>query len=211
MPSFNWICNLCGRENYGGDRHCACGQTKSTALAATPRKNIISAHVCDGSGWSPDIETNIGLEVLDDRLQLIVGDREIIVEYSKIVSIQVEGFVQKRNAGLTGGGFGTKAAIKGIYAAHLINTITTRTRKWVTVEIFANDGMVVLLLPNAEEVDIKKLFRKAQDSIVANSKKKKAHIEGTVVSELERLAALLEKGVLTKAEFLAAKEQLLKR
>jgi hypothetical protein len=173
-------------------------------------RTVISAFVCDGSGWSPEIESSIGLEILDDRLILISDGVETSVNYSNLISIQIDGHVHKKNAGLVGGGFGTKAAIEGIYKAYIIKTITTRTKKCTTVEIRATDGTVTLLVPDTEEFAMKKLFRKAQDAIVAKAETLIHLNAGTITSELERLGELLHQGILTKAEFQAAKKKLLK-
>jgi hypothetical protein len=168
-----------------------------------------NAHVLDGSGWSPAIGSSVVIKVLENEFSFSGVGEEVKIPFSKLSSVSVEGFTQTKSANLVGGGFGAKAAIEGIAIASVINSLTKRTKKWVIASIESVEGKALLLIPEVSDMQIRKYFRPAQDAIASNASGGVKESKDGIAEGLVQLSQMLEKGLLTRAEFNLAKKRLL--
>jgi hypothetical protein len=134
---------------------------------------------------------------------------EYVLPLTALRSIDVHGSSSTKNFGLGGFGFDLKTAAKSIAFAKIVNRLTTKMKSWVLVSIESNMGRVTLLFPNAGEIPVRHLFRPAQDRALEFSNKPQGLQDDDLVSGLERISALHEKGILSDEEFKKMKEKLL--
>jgi len=193
----------------GADVNCqSCGLSVSSEVNYS--QGFVTGHVMGGSGWAPPIGEIVSIVISDVELLFRSTSKKIFrVEFSDLSEIEIKGFSSTSSFGLTGGGFGFRGAADGILAASVINSLTTRTKEWVIVNVIGKTGSVELLITNAKEMPVRKLFRKAQDGLVQSASPHLTESKDSIASSLERVIALFEKGLLTEVEFQAAKAKIL--
>lgn len=118
------------------------------------------------------------------------------------------------NAGIGGGGLGLEGAVVGIGAAALINALTTKTTTntvlylaWRGAEIFLHTSQHT---PEEARLLLSHVFLaidEASTSTIVPSGRQEA---GDLVAQFERLASLLESGVIDADEFKLAKARILR-
>jgi len=170
----------------------------------------LNCHVLDGAGWAPPIGEIVSIEISDAELILsVTSSKKFSVSFSDLSNISIMGYSSTTSAGITGGGFGVKGAAEGILAATIINSLTSRTKEWVIVNVSGKTGSVRLLIADSQEMPVKKLFRKVQDGLVQSANQHVIEPKDSIASSLERVISLFEKGLLTEDEFKAAKAKIL--
>lgn len=184
--------------------------------------------VLDGVGWAPSAGSRIALAVFKGSLGFGPEPYEsptTIVPYSNLTDITFEHRTKttRSGGGFMGGGFGLTGVAEGMAIAALLNSLTTRTSTthWVIAQVLAHDGKMTLFMDNWAFQGASQLFRVPRDYIVSShavaldqesqSPRVSAGGEVDIVSELERLSALLASGALTDDEFVSAKLLLLRR
>jgi hypothetical protein len=155
---------------------------------------------------------------MDDRFDLVSGDGSAILTSVPLESLQdmsIGGQSLTRGGGFFGGGFGAKGAVEGIAIASILNSLTTKKRTWVTIDLVADNGWVQFQLDGADTLDIRNRLRVLADAVLsrhAGAKQSEQEVSQShvdIVSALERLVNLLDTGALTEQEFQLAKERLL--
>jgi hypothetical protein len=161
------------------------------------------------------------LSVFDDRLTLHEGEnswgRTITVPIEALRDLRIEGQSITKGGGFVGGGFGVTGAAEGMLIATVINKLTTKTTKLVTIALIADNGWVELRLEGKDALVVRQALRTVLDAVFAYqnalagtpSQSQDEEKRGDLVSELERLARLRDDGALTDKEFASAKARLL--
>lgn len=112
------------------------------------------------------------------------------------------------NLGLWGGGFGLKGAAKGMLAASVLNSLTTRTD--IDTVVALSDASQELYFhydketPDSLRMRLASVFVKLRSDSASSSK-----AEPNLVTDLSRLVELRDSGALSEEEFAAAKQRLL--
>jgi len=79
----------------------------------------------------------------------------------------------------------------------------------VLVSVASDLGRVVLLILDVQEIPVKNFFRPAQDRALQLSRRVDDEFKDDLVTSLERIADLFDRGLLTEEEFLLMKKGLL--
>jgi len=136
---------------------------------------------------------------------------EEFVPYADILALQISGSTTHSNAGVFGGGFGVAGAAEGMLAASVINSLTSKTTTYSLVRIAARAAEYVFVSHVVDSGSLGMMltpvqFRMRQAQASASS----PPTAGTsVADELAKLAQLRDAGILSDAEFTAAKARLL--
>lgn len=114
------------------------------------------------------------------------------------------------NLGLWGGGFGVKGAAKGMLAASILNSLTTKTD--IDTVIALSDATQELYFhydketPEDLRIRLAPVFVKLRANPAVTTES-----NSSLVTDLSRLVELRDSGALSEHEFVAAKERLLSR
>jgi hypothetical protein len=179
---------------------------------------VFRLSVVNGAGWAPPIGNIARLLLFEDRIEIGSAtelSKRLPIPLTRFLDLRIEGQSLSRGFGFFGGGFGVKGAAEGMLAASVLDALTRRTQKWVTIELVTDDGWVQLRLDDADVIQVREDLRVLADAIVSRQSTS-AHSgsdltqNGTdLVTALERLSKLREDGALSDEEFLQAKEKLL--
>jgi DNA-directed RNA polymerase subunit RPC12/RpoP len=137
------------------------------------------------------------------------------IPYAQIHSIQVDGTSTRRNAGMMGGGFGIAGAAEGMLAASVINSLTARTTVNTILRIAAASSEFVFVSDTIEskslEMFLTPVYPRVRQARAPEASSTSAPQASTssLADELGKLAKLRDDGVLSDAEFAAAKGRLL--
>ena len=154
--------------------------------------------------------TSQGLAIRAPRVQAVHPLGEVI-------AFEIGGPGKKKhNLGLIGGGFGLEGAAKGIFAATVINSLTTFTTITTFLLLKTTCGEVAMVNDTIPPEWMKRVFSDTLVSISRQSAAPQVVVQqptvtsvASVAEEIERLAALHASGHLTDEEFQAAKRRLL--
>ncbi len=143
------------------------------------------------------------------------------ISYSEVRSLSVGGrgaVTTTTGGGWIGGGFGVEGAVEGAVMAQMLNKLTTRSKTTVETLVHLNAGSqdVVLLneqvTPMVLETRLAPVFRRLEDAHrTSGGRASEATASIDPLAQLERLAALRDRGVVTPEEFAATKAELLRR
>lgn len=168
-----------------------------------------------GSGF--DLETGAICSVLtlpdavDIRAE-VFGVGIATIPYARLTGIDIAGGAITRGGGFIGGGFGVAGAAEGMLVASLLNSLTRRTT--IDLAIASIDGELLLnhsvIPPDELRRRLSVLFTRfnAARHNQAGAAQPSAQ---DPVSQLERLAELHAKGLLTPDEFEAARRVQVRR
>lgn len=156
------------------------------------------------------------IRVLVEEAGLVVsqtGREDLVLEYGELDAISAGGAglqVDTRGGGMIGGGFGVAGFVVGAASAALYNRLTTRTDVVVeTLLRIEGDGIeMVLLTPEVLPEDLDLEIAPARTRIKSAARSANAPA-ASVGQQLKELADLRDSGVLTEAEFSAAKAKLI--
>ena len=173
--------------------------------------------VIDGAGWSPPIGSTGYLWVFGDRIEIGSMGSAATIRNTQLLNVSIDGSTTRTGGGFIGGGFGAKGAVEGMLVSSALNALTTKTAKWVVIEIAGEGGWVSAQLNGADVLPIKRALRGISDWVIANRSQPEPQLSEIsdpssgqdLVSQLERLGTLLASGVLTPEEFQKAKSRLL--
>ena len=188
--------------------HCGSSQMENIATKNFREERLIGS-VLSGAGWAPPVGRYCAVTVNSSQVTLSWDGGQAVVSIENLKEIEINGHSSTSSAGIFGGGFGLQGAAEGMLVAGLINKMTTKTKTWVIAKITGLAGNVELFIPNSNALTANTFFRPALDAIATNSAVGKTPSDEGIVAQLERLAALVEKGLLTTEEFQAAKTKLL--
>jgi hypothetical protein len=187
-------------------------EVKPCILPDPNHKSGVNFAVLGGSGWdlANSLWSSVQLVISEEALILspVHGGPVTSIPIDTLMAIEAYGpGTTSTNAGLVGGGFGLEGAALGILAASVINAATTRT---------ATNTFLRLATPCAElflhtsEVEPTPLRMKLSPAVVRVEAKRLRILPALGLSaEIRALHALLQDGLITDAEFGAAKNKLL--
>jgi Short C-terminal domain len=166
-----------------------------------------------GSGYPlrPGIHTRIAFD--GEGVHIANPEGNIVIAYADLVELELAGpGTVATDAGIVGGGFGFKGAAEGMLAASVINRVfrkrTTHTIVWIRSvsgelcfhhDIDDPDSLRLRLSP----VFVRLREESKSDSVPSSP------VGHELVYQLERLASLHERGLLSHDEYAAAKARLL--
>jgi hypothetical protein len=135
------------------------------------------------------------------------------IPYERITDIEIAGRAVSRGGGFIGGGFGLEGAAEGMLVASFLNALTTRTTIDTGLAIASLDGE---LLVNHHAIGRDHLRRRlsvmfTRLNAARHQGRDRTRSATSPISQLERLAALYGKGMLTAEEFEAARAAQVKR
>lgn len=185
--------------------------------AESPSATLGPVVMLDGAGWAPEIGSRCLLDVYRDRIELGSTVAMSVVTLDSLRDLRVGGQSVTSGGGFFGGGFGAKGAVEGMLISTVLNSLTTKKSKWVTIRIVADGGWVDLRLDNYDVLPVRNTLRVLADWVIANQSSdpysaapdSPASSEPDLIASLDRLVEHRNSGVLTEAEFLAAKSRLL--
>jgi len=182
-----------------------------------PRLVLQGLQVIDGAGWAPRVGTLVRLLLFNDRFDIGPNNGAIppaTVLLSTLQDLRIEGRSISTGGGFLGGGFGVTGAAEGMAIASVLNSLTAKNRKWVTIELIADLGWVRLQLDGANTLEVRDQLRLLADSVVTRRSLQDGSESPTsdtdLVSALERLVKLRDMNALSEEEFQTAKESLLR-
>lgn len=174
--------------------------------------------VLNGAGWAPEIGSRGMLRLYSDHIELGSIGHISEVRLTSLRDIEIEGQSVTSGGGYFGGGFGVKGAAEGMLAAAVLNSLTTKRHKWVTIRIVAQGGWVEIRLDNYDILPVRNILRSLSDCVIANRSPNEPSTQSDQIatehqldlaSQLKELAELHRSGALTDKEFVAAKHRLL--
>jgi len=186
-----------------------------------PERRCLSFTAVSASGY--DLIADDACRVLFTSRSVVIASQrlsarsEILVDDILAIEIGGPGAVTS-GGGFIGGGFGTKGFVEGAVLAGALNSLTTTTTVDTLLEIRTRTGQAMLhtssRTPQGLRVVLAPLIARvdrATTSTVTPSGTTADLPSGTnLVEDLERLAALLDRGTLSPAEFETAKARLLR-
>jgi hypothetical protein len=167
-------------------------------------------------GYFPGVEFTAGatydVRFLADRLAVLpCGSVEPMGElaYREIEKVDIGGpGLVKSGGGFAGGGFGVAGAAEGMAIAAVLNAATTRTKIKTVIQVQAAHAEMFFLhtrtAPEALRIALSRAIgalREARAEHANSSPGDGPPGPATVVSELAKLASMLESGLLTRKEF----------
>ncbi len=171
---------------------------------------VIFVDVVDGTGWAPPVGSKVEVTLSPDQVVLRNSQsEEFRCALGDITDVHINGNTRTSGPRIFGGGFGVKGAIEGIAAATLVNRLTSKSHKWVTVTIAGRTGRVVLVAADMAELQMRAFFRPVQDRLIKLKSGSGAVQNEDLVTTLERLVSLHESGVLDDSDFELLKERAL--
>lgn len=137
------------------------------------------------------------------------------IPYAHVQALEATGTTTRRSAGLIGGGFSLTGAAEGMLAATVINSLTTR-RRINTILRIATISAEYLFVSDSIDSDRLRMFLipiqpriRAAQATAPSLVMSPPPASSSVADELTKLARLRDEGVLSEAEFTAAKTRLL--
>lgn len=163
------------------------------------------------AGTRIPIGSSCVIDFSGDGTRLTSSGVEEFVPYADIHALQISGSTTHSNAGVFGGGFGVAGAAEGMLAASVINSLTSQTTTYSLVRLAAKAAEYVFVSQRIDSGSLNMMltpvqFRIRQAQASASSPPTAA---ASVADELAKLAQLRDAGVLSEAEFTAAKARLL--
>jgi hypothetical protein len=233
----SFACLACRRESGTSkwtDRKASLVEVAKVGLDegvhADPHRRVVSGSVVTSTGFAkmpPGLYClvdfhRVGVSVYPDQHTqgAPVGT---LFRYADVRSLSVGGrgtVTTRTGGGWVGGGFGIDGAVEGASMAALFNALTTKTKTSTETLVHLNAGThdLVLLNQSITPLDLQTrlapVFARLEDAHripVAQPEPGQAKAGPDPVEQLERLAALRDRGVVTAEEFDRTKADLLRR
>ena len=180
------------------------------AIAVVPRCRVLGGHglpATTGELWE--------LVFTPESLRLVDPvHNETLVPYSDVTAVEIGGpGARKAGGGFIGGGFGLQGAAEGMLIASALNMLTTRTTintviciQTTTAELFLHQSE---LTPDALRMRLSRVFTILRQRTESTSVVPGNAGEEHAVERLTKLAALLDRGLITDEEFQKLKADIL--
>ncbi len=131
------------------------------------------------------------------------------VAYAEITNLSIGGPGKiQEGGGFIGGGFGLEGFAVGAGAAGVLNALTTRNRIETLIGLRTDSGELVFLCTSVDPptlgLQLSRVRALVQSASSANQSR------GDTVTQLEKLADLVDRGYLNRSEYDALKQSLLK-
>jgi DNA-directed RNA polymerase subunit RPC12/RpoP len=151
------------------------------------------------------------IDFSSDGARITSSGVEEFVPYADIHALQIGGSTTHSTAGVFGGGFGVAGAAEGMLAASVINSLTSKTTVYSLVRLAARAAEYVFVSHVVDSGSLDMMLTPVQFRIRhAQAAPSSSPTPATsVADELAKLAQLRDAGVLSDAEFTAAKARLL--
>jgi hypothetical protein len=165
---------------------------------------VPDCRVLGGHGLSLKVGQVLALIFEQDKLRSC-AENEDTVPYDDITAIEIGGpGATQAGAGFFGGGFGLQGAAEGMLIATALNMLTTRTKintaiclQTRTTELFLHHGDVT---PDALRVRLSPVFTMLRQRQGAESRNRDDATDH-LVDRIAKLAELLDRGLISQAEF----------
>lgn len=168
------------------------------------------------SGFPVEIGSCCSVLTLPDAVDVraeMDGDGVATIPYANLTKIDISGETSTTDAGMIGGGFGLQGAAEGMAVASIINALSRKTSIHTWLWIASPYGDLRLhhgsLLPSQLSRWLEPLFRRYQ--MAQHIATAAPASNDDPISQLERLAALRDKGLLSEEEFHAARARQIRR
>jgi hypothetical protein len=225
-----WRCGRCGSGNASAIEFCAaCGSDRSTAVspyvaADTPELDALGSRtltylrdVALLGGYAPEAAIAIGerydARFLTDRLGIF--PRHLIEplhesDYGEIEDVEIGGpGLVKTGGSFVGGGFGARGALEGMALAAVLNALTTRTSIKTILRVQAKESELFLLYTRSTPQQLRMELSRPL-AVIRAAKPATPQAPSSSVSELSRLAEMLQTGLITREEFDHFKAELMR-
>ena len=231
---FGLQCRSCGEHSprkRWDERQATLGDVATAGLDAGPHadpdRRILKGWVAASTGF-PHVQRGVLGRLDFDKPAIFVfvdgpepSPPVATITYAGVRSLSVGGrgaVTTTTGGGWIGGGFGVEGAVEGVLMATVLNSLTTRSTTTVETLVHLNAGSQSLVLlnqqltPMAVETRLAPVFARLQDAHKAREEPP-AVTAATIdpLAQLERLAGLLDRGIVTPEEFAATKAELLRR
>lgn len=163
------------------------------------------------AGTRIPIGSSCVIDFPSDGAHISSNGLEEFLPYPDIHALQISGSTTHSNAGVFGGGFGVAGAAEGMLAASVINSFTSKTTVYSLVRIAARTAEYVFVSHVVDSGSLEMMLTPVQFRIreAQAGPSSPSIAAASVADELGKLAQLRDAGVLTDAEFSAAKARLL--
>ena len=192
-------------------------ELEAQALAYLPRMTFLG-------GYLPEAELERGnaydLRFLSDRLAVFPEGQTpwlADVPYLDVEDVEIGGpGLIKTGGGFTGGGIGLASAAEGVAIAAVLNTLTSRVKIKTVLRVQSRSAEIFFLNRRLEPDQLRIELSRALGAIRQVESSKEAPTPADrpsearpILDELERLASLLDRGLLTREEFDTLKSRLI--
>lgn len=191
------------------------------ALELDVRSLVSLREVAYLGGYAPGAALTAGqrydVRFFEDRLAVFACHRaQALAEapYSQVEDVEIGGpGLVKNGGGFSGGGFGLGAALEGMAIAAALNALTTRTSVKTVVRIQATGCELFLLhtrlAPEELRIQMSPPLAAIRSARAAAAQGGARAGSPSPVEELDKLAGMLERGLLTREEFDLMKAKIL--
>jgi hypothetical protein len=136
------------------------------------------------------------------------------ISFAEIEDVEIGGpGLVKSGPGITGGGFGLVGAAEGVAAAALLSALTTRTTITTIMRVQATRAELFLLHtkkgPQELRVELSPALGAIRQARATSQQSPEPAGQATPLDDLARLVSLLDRGLLTRAEFDQLKAKLI--
>lgn len=145
-----------------------------------------------------------------------VGGHDARISYSTISALEIGGpGAQRTGGGFYGGGFGLTGAAEGMLVASALNMLTTRTHVTTVICLQTADAELFVrhtkLTPDALRIRLSSVFvrLRAATDWQATPRPVAGADNEDIISKLDKLSGLLDRGLIDRAEFDRLKAQML--
>jgi hypothetical protein len=179
------------------------------------RRLLTGFVVVGGRSHGMSLGTRLHLLLLSDRLIMSTDGGASATGYDQIKHLETSGRGRiTSGGGFIGGGFGLPAAAEGMAIAGVLNSLSTKTQMETFLDIVTAPWHVVLATETMTPHELRLNVIPAQQRIAeraAATTTPETQANADPVEQLQRLAALHEKGALDADEYNAAKQRIIDR
>lgn len=135
-------------------------------------------------------------------------EHSLRLAYSELSSLSIGGpGAIREGGGFVGGGFGLEGFAIGAAAASVLNAATTKSRIETLIGLQDPAGELIFLCTTINPRRLELQLSRPRAIVRFNGAH--GHLQADVATQLTKLASLLDRGLLERAEFDALKRQLL--
>lgn len=168
-----------------------------------------------GSGFDVEAGAVCSVLTLPDGVDVraeVGGVGVVTIPYGAMTGLDVADGTTTKGGRFVGGGIGVAGVVEGLLVASILNTITRKTRINTGLAVASIEGELLLNHDRISHDELRRylspLFHRFS---AAQHTSGRARAADDPLTQLERLAQLHEKGLLTDSEFEAARSRQVKR
>lgn len=177
---------------------------------------LLGCTVIGGYGHEMPAGTRVNVRFERDVVRFVVpGGGASDIPYRDVAGLEIEGRGAIRSGGVfVGGGFGAQAAVEGMLAASVLNSLTAKTKIETIIGLRTDSWQVFLFwdraTPDALRRDLAPTFARLNAAHQALDSQAAATSVTNMAAELATLDKLHKAGSLSTAEFAEAKKRLIR-